>query len=130
MALYGLVLQFLQSEWREAGVIIHADVVLADQGACFMGHVTSFPHVFVETLHYGATTQPRGQSAHYAYINGRIPVEISWIFKVDIEYEQQDQLSKTIAIIRRFITNDEVPQFPWDMWYVNLSNDSLIVKFD
>ncbi|KAG0702210.1 hypothetical protein DFH29DRAFT_805341 [Suillus ampliporus] len=120
MALYGLVLQHLQEEWQELGILIHADVVLADRGACFMGHVTSFSHVFVETLRYGAATQPRRRSARYAYINGRIAVEIEWIFKVDIEYEQQDQLSKTVAIVCRFTTNDEVPQFPWDMWAVDL----------
>ncbi|KAG2746874.1 hypothetical protein P692DRAFT_20738365, partial [Suillus brevipes Sb2] len=63
--LYGLVLQFLQDVWQDFN--IHADVVLAQHGVCFMGHAASFSHVFVETLHYGAATQPRGKSACYAY---------------------------------------------------------------
>ncbi|KAG1870322.1 hypothetical protein F4604DRAFT_1583718 [Suillus subluteus] len=59
--LYGLVLQFLQDEWGELGFIIHADVVLADHGTCFMGYVKSYLHVFVEALCYGTVTQPHGK---------------------------------------------------------------------
>ncbi|KAG0705931.1 hypothetical protein DFH29DRAFT_799305, partial [Suillus ampliporus] len=117
MALYGLVLRHLQ-EWQELNILIHADVVLADRGACFMGVVASFSHVFVETLRYGAATQPRGQSACYAYIYGRFPVEIQWILKIEIDYEQQEKLSWTVAIVRRFVSDDNVPVFLWDIWCV------------
>jgi hypothetical protein len=118
MALYGLVLRHLQKEWQELDMPIHADVVLADRGACFMGVTTSLSHVFVETLRYGAATHPRGQSARYAYIYGRIPVEIQWILKTEIDYEQRETLSRTVAIVRRFVSDDNVPVFPWDIWCV------------
>jgi hypothetical protein len=68
--LYGLVLQFLQDEWGELGFVIHADVILADHGACFMGHVKSYSHVFVEALRFGAAPQIHGKTARYAYFNG------------------------------------------------------------
>ncbi|KAG1719173.1 hypothetical protein EDD22DRAFT_791839, partial [Suillus occidentalis] len=70
MVLYGLVLQHLQQEWQEVDILIHADIVLADHGACFMGIVTSFSHVYVESLCYRATTQPQGKSACFTYICG------------------------------------------------------------
>ncbi|KIK38852.1 hypothetical protein CY34DRAFT_14790 [Suillus luteus UH-Slu-Lm8-n1] len=118
--LYGLVLQFLQDEWGESGFVIHADVILADHGACFMGHVKSYSHVFVEALRYGAATQTRGKTAHYAYFNGRVAVEIQWIFKIDIEYEDQGQITKTVAVVRPFVADDDMPAFPWDLWAIDL----------
>lgn len=91
---------------------IHADVVLAPHGVCFMGHTASFSHIFVETLHYWAATQPRGKSACYAYVKGQAAVEIQWIFKVDLKSEDQEQLSRNIAIVRPFVTDEYVPVFP------------------
>jgi hypothetical protein len=116
--LYGLVLRFLQNTWRDDNIIIHADVVLANEGICFMGHVTSYSHIFVEALRYGAATQPRGRSARYGYIAGRTAVEIQWIFKIELDYDRDHQLSKTVAVVRRFITSDRVPAFPWDLRFV------------
>lgn len=118
--LYGLVLRFLQNTWRDDNIIIHADVVLANEGICFMGHVTSYLHIFVEALRYGAATQPRGRSARYGYIAGRTAVEIQWIFKIELDYDRDHQLSKTVAVVRRFITSDRVPAFPWDLRAVDL----------
>ncbi|KAG1717695.1 hypothetical protein EDD22DRAFT_793346 [Suillus occidentalis] len=64
-----------------------------------MGIVTSFSHVYVESLCYRAATQPQGKSARFAYICGRIQVEIQWIFKIDIDYKQRQKLSWTIAVV-------------------------------
>lgn len=83
-----------------------------------MGHVTSYSHIFVEALRYGAATQPRGRSARYGYIAGRTAVEIQWIFKIELDYDRDHQLSKTVAVVRRFITSDRVPAFPWDLRFV------------
>lgn len=124
--LYGLVLQFLQDEWGELGFVIHADVVLADHGACFMGYVKSYSHVFVEALRYGAATQPRGKSARYAYFNGRVAVEIQWIFKINMEYEDQGEISKTVAVVRTFVTDDNMPAFSWDLWSVSYLSTLII----
>ncbi|KAG2051421.1 hypothetical protein BDR06DRAFT_889815 [Suillus hirtellus] len=113
--LYGLVLQFLQDEWGELGFVIHADIVLADHSACFMGYVKSYLHVFVEALCYGAATQPHRKSAHYAYFNGQVAVEIQWIFKINMEYEDQGEISKTVTVVCTFVTDDNMPAFPWDL---------------
>ncbi|KAG1817168.1 uncharacterized protein BJ212DRAFT_1480396 [Suillus subaureus] len=123
--LYGLVLQFLQDEW--------------DHGTCFMGHVKSYSHVFVEALHYRVATQTRGKSAHYAYFNGRVAVEIQWIFKIDIEYEDQGEISKTVAVVHPFVTDDNMPAFPWDLqaidlgmqvWYRDALGDMEVVEIE
>lgn len=83
-----------------------------------MGHVTSYSHIFVEALRYGAATQPRGQSARYAYITGYTAVEIQWIFKIELDYNHDRRLSKMVAVIRQFMTSDRVPAFPWDLQFV------------
>ncbi|KAG1730535.1 uncharacterized protein EDB91DRAFT_1239083 [Suillus paluster] len=137
--LYGLVLQFLQDEWGELGFVIHADVVLADHGTCFMGYVKSYSHVFVEALHYGAATQPCGKSARYAYFNGQVAVKIQWIFKIDMEYEDQGEISKTVAVVCPFVTDDNMPAFPWDLraidlgvqvWYGNALGDMEVIEIE
>ncbi|KAG1818111.1 uncharacterized protein BJ212DRAFT_1479939 [Suillus subaureus] len=93
----------------------------------------SYSHIFVEALHYGAATQPCGQSACYGYIAGCTAVEIQWIFKIKLDYDHDRQLSKTVAVICRFITSDGVPAFPWDLhavdlgvqvWHANILGDT------
>jgi hypothetical protein len=83
-----------------------------------MGLVKSYSHVFVEALHYGAATQTRGKTARYAYFNGRVAVEIQWIFKIDMEYEDQGQITKTVTVVRPFVADADMPAFPWDLWSV------------
>jgi hypothetical protein len=107
--------QFLQNTWRDDNVIIHTDVVLANEGICFIGHVTSYLHIFVEALCYGAAAQLHGQSACYGYISGCTAVEIQWIFKIELDYGHDHQLSKTVAVIHQFMTDDRVPLFPCDL---------------
>ncbi|KAJ7791868.1 hypothetical protein B0H14DRAFT_2395259 [Mycena olivaceomarginata] len=44
----------------------------------------------------------RGQSAKYAYIDGRIPVEIERIFRVQQKVSEHMIMVAVFAIIRRF----------------------------
>ncbi|KAG1785072.1 uncharacterized protein HD556DRAFT_1424809 [Suillus plorans] len=73
------------------------------------------PMCLSKPLHYGAATQPRRKSARHAYFNGQTAVKIQWILKIDMEYEDQGEISKTVAVVCTFVTDDNMPPFPWDL---------------
>lgn len=87
-----------------------------DDDITFEGTVTSYSHVNIKSLRYGATTAHRGKSARYAYIDHRIPVEIQYIFQVEQACGEQPPLVANIAIVRHFQRGDDLPMFPWDLW--------------
>ncbi|KAG2063219.1 hypothetical protein BDR04DRAFT_1164102 [Suillus decipiens] len=37
-----------------------------------------------------------------------------------MEYEDQGEISKTVAVVRPFVTDDNMPAFPWDLWALDL----------
>ncbi|KAJ7720384.1 hypothetical protein B0H14DRAFT_2292385, partial [Mycena olivaceomarginata] len=74
----------------------------AENEIIFSGDVESFSHVWVRKQRYGAGKEHRGQSAKYAYIDGRIPVEIERIFRVQQKVSEHMIMVAVFAIIRRF----------------------------
>jgi hypothetical protein len=89
-------------------------------GVRFTGDVSSFSHIWLKKQRYGAASTTRGQSAKYAYIDTRIPVEIQYIFRATQEHPTlgESELLAEFAVVRRFQRDDELPNFPWALWYV------------
>lgn len=87
-------------------------------GENFMGNARSYSHLWLCGLRYGSATAHRGKSARYAYINGRHPVEIQYLLRVyhDRRVADAAPLIADIAIVRRFISDDNIPEFPWALW--------------
>jgi hypothetical protein len=83
-----------------------------------LGVVKSYTHIWLAKHWYGAGTSSQGLSAQYAYIDGRIPVSIDYIFQVSITHDGC-QFTLTIAIVCRFRADAETSQmeFPWLLWY-------------
>ncbi|OSC97862.1 hypothetical protein PYCCODRAFT_1428192 [Trametes coccinea BRFM310] len=75
-------------QWH-AEMTLKADTILAASGPTSDKDVTfiavaipSFSHVAVTGIRYGIASVQRGKHYHYAYINGREPVEIQQILQV------------------------------------------------
>ncbi|KAJ7062157.1 hypothetical protein C8F01DRAFT_969210, partial [Mycena amicta] len=119
--LYYPILEFLQELWRPLVDLI-ADVVLPkhDTELGFLDEVQSYSHVWFDKRRYGASEEHRGQSARYAYIDHRIPVEIQCIFKIDRKSKDGSNLSATCAVVRRFRPNMLITDFPWDLHAIDL----------
>ncbi|KAJ7291750.1 hypothetical protein C8J57DRAFT_948984, partial [Mycena rebaudengoi] len=118
---YRLVFQHLQQVWGSK-IRLYSDVAMdIPAGASiFAGRVSSFSHVFVNKRRYGAATTSRGQSAQYAYIDTRIPVQIQYIFRAVQPQTGGPTHTTEFAIVRRFCTDEHMFQFPWDIWAVDL----------
>ena len=123
---YGLVLAYLQQLWRD-DISLVADLNMDHIGnnATFDGSVRSYSHVKLKSLRYGAATAHQGKSARYAYLDHRLPVEIQYIFQVRQARDEQAPLITNIALVHQFTRGDDLPVFPWALWYVVISFHSI-----
>jgi hypothetical protein len=114
---YEEVLAYLKDIWQDSGVNL---VALSDRtpGATFMGIVRSHTHVNIDGLRYGAASSNSGHSARFAYMDDRIPIQIERIIHAREPPVQNAPLAADFAIVRRFVQDDDMPEFPWDIWYV------------
>jgi hypothetical protein len=115
--MYGLVFNHIRYLWQH-DERIYSDVSVRGGGVAFTGEVKSYAYLFVHKTRYGAATRHRGQSAQFAYINGRSPVKIEYLFYVSQKRRDEGRgpLTTTVAIVRRFQANEHIPNFPWDPW--------------
>ncbi|KAJ7603249.1 hypothetical protein DFH06DRAFT_1114701 [Mycena polygramma] len=118
---YRLVFDYLKSLWATQCVVI-PDVSnpTDEREISFSGEVQSFSHLWVKKRRYGAGDEHRGQSAKYAYIDGRVPVHIDHLFRVTQELEQDTQLSASFAIVRRFRPCTTIFNWPWALWATDI----------
>ena len=116
---YGLVFKYLRSLWRDDTNLIE-DVNLDEHEGdeTFTGSVRSYSHLRIKSQRYGAATAHRGKSAQYAYIDVRKPVEIQHIFQAELPREHVPSLVANFALVRDFQRGEDLPRFPWDLWYV------------
>jgi hypothetical protein len=81
--------------------------------AAKVAHV--LPYVRKSGIRYGSTSNRRTQADCYAFIEEgqmkRVPVEISTLVVVKV----LDEAPHVCAIVRRMISNDNIPLFPWDI---------------
>ena len=115
--MYNLVFHHICNVWR-MDERIHTDVSFQANSVPFTGEVTSYPYLSWSHIRYGAANSHRGKSAQYAYIEGRTAVQIEYLFHVRQKRrnEDRDPLATTVAIVRRFQRNGNIPDFPWDAW--------------
>ncbi|KAF7360895.1 hypothetical protein MSAN_01119200 [Mycena sanguinolenta] len=137
---YSLVLNHLQRIWApECTVIPDVSIPQADNEISFSGDVESFSHVWVRKQRYGAGAEHRGQSARYAYIDGRIPVDIERIFRAQHKVSSDVKLVTAFAIVRRLHPCESMIDFPWDLratdigvgaWKANALGAQEVVSLD
>lgn len=114
--LYDIVYTYVCDLWHDVVDLQRSTNVLPN-GENFMGNAKVFSHLWLNGLHYGAATLHRGKSARFAYINGREPVEIQHLLTVEHRRRDgTDPLVTHIAIVRHFCQDDDLPEFPWEMW--------------
>ncbi|KAG1740973.1 hypothetical protein EDB19DRAFT_1635130, partial [Suillus lakei] len=78
---YQIVYKYLHNKWRPL-VHLKTSTSIIGNGENFMGNASSYSHLWLRRLRYGAVTTHRGKSAWYAYINRYQPVEIQWLLHV------------------------------------------------
>lgn len=83
----------------------------------FEGSLKSYSHIHIKAQRYGAATARWGESAGYAYTGARNPVKIQSIFHVEQVRDTDDPLIADIALVRQFQWDDDLPTFPWELWY-------------
>lgn len=116
---YHLVFEYLKALWAAHATLV-LDVELEKAGEhSLSGDVQSYSHGWVHGRRHGAATQHRGQSAQYAYIDHRIPVQIQHIFRVEERFTDTQTLTANLAIVRRFQEDPVIFNFPWALWYAN-----------
>lgn len=71
----------------------------------------------VNRVPYGAFTHTRGIGASYAYIDGRIPVRIAYILRLNrtCRNPRLPKLEADVAIVQRFQNDGTLPVMPWFM---------------
>ncbi|EIW86692.1 hypothetical protein CONPUDRAFT_148758 [Coniophora puteana RWD-64-598 SS2] len=115
LSLYDLVYDYLQQHWyNDINLLVSTDT--SRNGHVFDGAAVSYPYICFQSLRYGAADHFRGESARYAYIDQRVPVEIQYLFHVKLERRYRSTLTATLAVVRRFVAADARIQFPWVMW--------------
>jgi hypothetical protein len=115
--IYQITYRYLRNKWSAIINLKTSTNILGD-GENFMGNARSYSHVWLRGLRYGSAIAHRGKSARYAYINGRQPVEIQYLLQVSHDRRVADTapLIADLAIVRRFISDDNIPEFPWALW--------------
>ncbi|KAJ7718698.1 hypothetical protein DFH07DRAFT_1011598, partial [Mycena maculata] len=118
---YGLVLNYLKHLWGPQFIVL-PDVSTpdADNEISFSGEVDSFSHVWVKRRRHGAAEEHRGQSARYAYIDGRVPIHIDRIFRARHKIDKDNTITAAFAILRRFQPSTYIIDFPWDLWATDI----------
>ncbi|KAJ7016747.1 hypothetical protein C8F04DRAFT_1340615 [Mycena alexandri] len=118
---YRLVLAHLRSIWGPEFVVIpDVQVPQNDNEISLSANVESFSHVWVRKLRFGAAEDHRGQSAKYAYIDGRVPVQIDYLFRVQHEISEDRKISAAFSIVRRFQPCTVITDWPWDLWATDI----------
>jgi hypothetical protein len=116
---YGLVFKYLRNLWQDdANLIEDVNVDKREGDETFTGSVRSYSHLRIKSQHYGAATAHRGKSVRFAYIDNRNPVEIQYIFQAELCREHVPPLLANFALVREFQRGEDLPRFPWDLWYV------------
>ncbi|PCH36567.1 hypothetical protein WOLCODRAFT_20614 [Wolfiporia cocos MD-104 SS10] len=120
VGIYGLILRHPQDLWS-ADVQLVPDSASVQDGEPFVALSTpSVSHVFVDGLRYGVSTSHRGIGCSYAYIDGRTPVRIDYLLRV--EHFCRDPtlppLRLDCAVVRRFVSDPSIPAMPWNIWSV------------
>lgn len=111
---YPLLLAYCQRLWPTLDLIDEHSV---DDGTNFWAAKVAhlLPYVRKDGIRYGSTSNRRTQADCYAFIEDglmkRVPVEISTLFVVKV----QDRLPHVCAIVRRMLSDDNIPQLPWDL---------------
>ncbi|KAI0314173.1 hypothetical protein OF83DRAFT_469510 [Amylostereum chailletii] len=123
LGLYQLILLHLQLLWR-GNVQLVFDLGIWHPGQePFVGTAArSFSHALVGGLRFGACTAHRGRGTSYAYMDGRVPVQIQYIIRVT--HPRQDtaapDLQASFAVVRRFVQDPSLPHMPWSRRSVDL----------
>ncbi|KAJ6530158.1 hypothetical protein B0H19DRAFT_1273823 [Mycena capillaripes] len=118
---YRLVFEYLEQLWAPQFVLVPDVSIPSNQKEIsFSGDVQSFSHLWVKKRRYGAGEEHRGQTAKYAYIDGRIPVRIDHLFRVQHKLGEEKHLSASFAILRRFQACTQIVDFPWDLWAIDI----------
>ncbi|OBZ66033.1 hypothetical protein A0H81_14006 [Grifola frondosa] len=123
--LYALVFSYLRHLWEHETSLIPDTSAVTTLGEPFIPTATPYSHVVVNGIRYGAATAHRGAGCRYAYIHGRQPVQIDYIFH--IAHSRNDPsmrpLETTCAVVRPFVADNYLPVMPWDLRSIDLGID-------
>ncbi|KAI0064203.1 hypothetical protein BV25DRAFT_1768700, partial [Artomyces pyxidatus] len=120
--LYGMVYTHLESIWRDK-FVLRPDIAMDEdesEGVAFDGRARQYTNVLVNKRRYGASTRTRGASARYGYIDVRVPVQIDYLFAICQKTPDGGSINSHVALVRRFIRDDDLPEVPWALWSTDL----------
>lgn len=110
--IYQLVLDYCMELWPDAGLFGHG---MVDQiHLPPVGVVRNFSYVERDGLRYGSYHHTSGKGYCYGYIDGRQPVRVERILRVDIPGDPN--LRTILALVRLFQPPRVEPEFPWEAW--------------
>ncbi|OSD04070.1 hypothetical protein PYCCODRAFT_1444205 [Trametes coccinea BRFM310] len=113
--LYTLVFCYLRDIWKDKVTLI-ADTSFSKDGSPFIAlSVPTYSHLTVSGQRYGTATSHHGKAHSYTYINGRQPVKIVHIFKVEHSFEDErvPALIANLAVVQPFLSSTAGEYLPW-----------------
>jgi hypothetical protein len=110
---YPLVLEYAQHLWPQLELI---DDFSQDEGTPFWSgkSATTVSYVRKNGIRYGCTSNRRTQADSYAFIvkdGVRVPAEIHTLLVLHVT----DEPPNVCALVRRFVSDGNIPEFPWDL---------------
>lgn len=116
---YNAIFRYLQTLWADEVALV-PDTAPSSVGEPFVARkVRSYTHIHVMGVCYGVTLNHRGKSWRYAYIEGRVPVRIIFLFHVKQERNNAPPLEHTLAVVQRFKECEDDLNLPWERRYVH-----------
>lgn len=108
-----MVYNHLRVAWQDSATLI-PDTSYNPTGSPFIAVAVPFySHVIVAGQRYGNSTSARGIKYRYAYIDGRQPVDIIHLLRVQHTTNDGTELEAELAIVRPFIHSVHAPDMPW-----------------
>jgi len=117
LSLYNLIYPYLQSLWCDDVSLTHELGWWAPGAEPLVASgVKSFSYIDVYGMQVGAFTTHCGLGTSFVYIDGRIPVQISYILEVwhPRQFSDLPDLVTCFAVVEWFISDLNLPIMPWD----------------
>jgi hypothetical protein len=111
--LYKLMLEYARTLFPQAHIVHDFS---SEQGTMLLSNscAPALPYVHVNGLRYGCLFNKQTAKDRFAFIcrrTAKVPCQIRWLFQLHVP----GHAPHLCAAIQRFVADDQLPQFPWDV---------------
>ncbi|KAG2050544.1 hypothetical protein BDR06DRAFT_998615 [Suillus hirtellus] len=111
---YPILLQYCHSLWPDLHLV--GDLSCNNGTPFYVNKVScALTYIRKDGIHYGCTMNQRTHADSFAFISQgrtRVPVQITALFVVGV----LDVVPHVCAVVRRLVSDDDIPAMPWDLY--------------